>query len=172
MEAAGAFRDTLLGVKVMHAQQWLHGDLKPANIRLVKNPLRSILLDVGTSMRLKVGAMIGPTPGNGGTVGYLAPKRKLNNYDFAINIWAIRVIGYKPTYGNHPWKLSLNPWRNGKSFEQLQPTFQDTYKEIIRKLSNHYQNAKQSPVAGFVHRKYSLHIQTRGRSQRKKQFPH
>lgn len=154
MDAAGVFRDALLGVKVMHDQYWLHGDLKPANIGIIGQPPRSVLLDVGTSARLGADATIQPTPGVGGTVGYLAPERELQEYDRSIDIWAMGIIGYELTYGYHPWKYSVNPWREGKENEKLQPLFREDYAEVIKRLARHYQSARLSPTRGYIHRKY------------------
>ncbi len=61
-EAASAFRDALLGVKFMHDRGWLHRDLKPTNIGLIGTPLRSVLLDVGTSRHIPVGRSLQRKP--------------------------------------------------------------------------------------------------------------
>jgi serine/threonine protein kinase len=62
IEAATAFGAALLGVKVMHDGRWLHRDLKPVNIGLIGRPLRSILLDVGTSRHIYAGGSLPPEP--------------------------------------------------------------------------------------------------------------
>lgn len=152
MKGAAAFRDALLGVKFLHDHRWVHGDLKPANIGLP----RSVLLDTDTSMYLESGDMASPTPGSGGTVDYLAPERELEKYDFAVDIWSMGVIGYELTYGRHPWRLSLNPWRDGEEHESLRPRFRDAYKEAIERLGRHHQRARQSPARGYIHRMYML----------------
>ncbi|KAL9014351.1 MAG: hypothetical protein Q9173_001000 [Seirophora scorigena] len=123
MEAAIVFRDALEGLKSMHDGRWLHHDMKPTNIGLVGSPLRSVLLDVGTSARIQRGVALQPEPGARGTVGYLAPELELKEYDFSIDIWAMGVILYELTYGHHPWNFTLNPWREGKKYEMLRPAF-------------------------------------------------
>lgn len=76
------------GVKVMQDGRWLHRDLKPTNIGLI-GPLRSVLLDVGTSRHIQAGGSLRPEPGTVGTVGYLAPELELEDYDHSIDIWSM-----------------------------------------------------------------------------------
>ena len=151
------FRDALFAVKVLHDQGWLHCDLKPTNIGIIGTPLRSVLLDTGTSAYLKSGAALQPGPGCGGTRGYLAPERELEKYDHSIDIWAMGVILYELTYGNHPWKFTINPWRDEKENEELRPAFRESYQGAIDKMTGDYQSACQSPTEGFIHRRYLMH---------------
>jgi len=111
------------GVKVMHDGRWLHRDLKPTNIGLI-GPLRSVLLDVGTSRHIQAGGSLRPEPGTVGTVGYLAPELELEDYDHSIDIWSMGIILFELTYNYHLWKYAINPWRDGKTNEALRPSFQ------------------------------------------------
>lgn len=72
----------------MQDGRWLHRDLKPTNIGLI-GPLRSVLLDVGTSRHIQAGGSLRPEPGTVGTVGYLAPELELEDYDHSIDIWSM-----------------------------------------------------------------------------------
>ena len=159
MEAARVFRDALVGLKLMHDGRWLHRDLKPANIGLVGSPLRSVLLDVGTSARIPPGTSLQPEPGAQGTVGYLAPELELEQYDHSIDIWAMGIILYQLTYGHHPWKLTINPWRDNKECEKLRPSFQTSYQSAIDKMGRDYDMARRSPAVGFIHRECPLALQ-------------
>ncbi|KAI6447275.1 hypothetical protein MCOR17_010587, partial [Pyricularia oryzae] len=75
-EEAQLFR-SLLQVKVLHDRGWLHGDLKAGNVGIIGTPQRAVLLDIGNAKHLRPGYHLGPTPGSGGTVGYIAPKREM-----------------------------------------------------------------------------------------------
>ncbi|KAL8905547.1 MAG: hypothetical protein Q9207_002573 [Kuettlingeria erythrocarpa] len=151
MEAAIVFRDALVGLRFMHDGHWLHHDMKPTNIGLVGSPLRSVLLDVGTSARIQLGMALQPEPGTRGTVGYLAPELELKEYDFSIDIWAMGVILYELTYGYHPWKFTLNPWREGKKYEMLRPAFRESHRIAVDRMGRDYDMARRSPAVGFIH---------------------
>ncbi|KAK3337153.1 kinase-like domain-containing protein [Cercophora scortea] len=135
MAAARVFRDVLLAVKVLHDQNWLHGDIKPANIGMVGAPSRAVLLDTGHATYLASGVRLNPTPGQGGTLSYLAPEREIEPYDHLTDIWSLGVIGYELTYAHHPWRFALNPWRDDKKeCEDLRPAFRERYQEAIDTL--------------------------------------
>ncbi|KAF2812792.1 kinase-like protein [Mytilinidion resinicola] len=151
IEAATAFRDALLGVKVMHDGRWLHRDLKLTNIGLIVNPLRSVLLDVGTSRHIQAGGSLRPEPGTVGTIGYLAPELELDDYDHSIDIWSMGIILFELTYNYHPWKFSINPWRDGKDNEKLRPSFENSYQNTIDKMARDYKSACASPARGYIH---------------------
>ncbi|KAK3385780.1 kinase-like domain-containing protein [Podospora didyma] len=162
IEAATAFRAALLGVKVMHDGRWLHRDLKPTNIGLIGKPLRSVLLDVGTSKHIQAGGSLRPEPGTVGTVGYLAPELELGDYDHSIDIWSMSIILFELTYNYHPWKYAINPWRDGKTNEALRPSFRKNYQNAMDKMVGDYRNARVSPAKGYIHRECSMSA-SRGR---------
>lgn len=155
-EAANAFRAALLGIKVMHDGCWLHRDLKPTNIGLIGKPLYSVLLDTGTSRHIQAGGSLIPEPGTVGTIGYLAPELELENYDRSIDIWSMGIILFELTYNYHPWKFSINPWRDGEDNEKLRPSFQKTYQNAIDKMARDYKSARSSPVRDYIHRECSM----------------
>ncbi|KAI1420108.1 kinase-like domain-containing protein [Xylaria sp. FL1777] len=152
IEAATAFRTALLGVKVMHDGGWLHRDLKPTNIGLIGKPVRSVLLDVGTSRHIQAGGSLVPAPGTVGTIGYLAPELELEDYNHSIDIWSMGIILFELTYNYQPWKFSINPWRDGKDNEKLRPLFQKSYQDAINKMAGDYKSARASPARGYIHR--------------------
>lgn len=156
IEAASVFRDALLGVKVMHDGHWLHRDLKPANIGFKSNPIRSVLLDIGTSRRIYAGGSLPHKPGMVGTIGYLAPELELEEYGPSIDIWPMAIILFELTYNYHPWKFTINPWREGTNNEQLRPAFMKSYQNAIDKMAKDYQSASKSPTKGYIHREYSM----------------
>ncbi|CZT06995.1 uncharacterized protein RAG0_12573 [Rhynchosporium agropyri] len=153
IEAATAFRSALLGVKFFHSNHWLHQDLKPANIGLVGSGLftRSILLDVGGSRKIAADTSLSPSPGQTGTIGYLAPELELGNYNKSVDIWAMGVILYELTYHRHPWKFAMNPWRCEKENEELRPAFRSRYERAIDIMELDFQSASASPTNGYKH---------------------
>lgn len=135
IDAVRVFHDALLGVKALHDQDWLHGDLKPPNVGVIGTPPRAVLLDVGHAARFKPGFTLCPTPGRGGSLNYIAPERERQGYDHAIDIWSLGVIGFELTYGRHPWRFARNPWRDDrKDCERLRPEFAKRYDEAIGML--------------------------------------
>ncbi|KAI1251283.1 hypothetical protein MGN70_005849 [Eutypa lata] len=68
--------------------KWTLGDTLSANgqltnIGLVGTPLRSVLLNFGTSRNIQA---IGSLEHKPGTVSYLAPKLELKTYGYSVNI--------------------------------------------------------------------------------------
>jgi serine/threonine protein kinase len=150
--AACVFRDTLLGVKVLHDNRWLHGDLKPPNIRLIGTPPRPVLLDTGGAVYLELGAALQLTPGSGGTIDYIAPERELEPYNHSVDIWSLGCLGYELTYGYHPWRLALNPWRDDKrECELMRPVFHSRYQKTMEILTRDSRCANSSQQ--FIQRK-------------------
>ncbi len=138
---AALFHDALLGLQFLHANHWLHGDIKPQNIGIIGAPPRAVLLDLGSAMRLELDALIPPTPGRGGTIWYLAPEREMQAYNHLVDVWAMGTMGYELTYGYLPWKFSLNPWRPGEDNERLRPVFDLRYEEAMNSMSQRHEEA-------------------------------
>ncbi|KAL8407616.1 hypothetical protein RB594_006442 [Gaeumannomyces avenae] len=139
---------------VLHAHGYLHGDLKPPNIGLLGTPPRPVLLDTGGAERLELGFTLKPTPGHGGTIGYIAPEREMEEYDHSVDIWSLGVIGYELTYGHHPWKLACNPWHDDvKKSEDLRPAFHKKYQDAMDRLARDFQAATSTsmPSQRFLH---------------------
>ena len=40
---------------------------------------------------------------------------ELKDYDRKVDIWASGIFGTDIFLGHHPWPLSVNPWRTGKT---------------------------------------------------------
>lgn len=119
-------RETMMGLKFLHDNGWMHGDIKPKNIGVqlqgrssldeLGEGARVVLLDLDGSSHLAtvLNQRLLPQPGVGGTVGYLAPERELEYCSYDSDVWAVGVTGYELRYGPHPWKLAENPWRADK----------------------------------------------------------
>ncbi|KAF7861352.1 hypothetical protein EAF04_007917 [Stromatinia cepivora] len=136
-QTARIFRQLLLSVEFLHHHGWLHGDIKPENVGLTKAQsfYDVVLLDIGSSKFVgSQDAFLDPTPGCGGTVRYLAPERELRRYTQKINVWSLGIVGFELIYGYHPWSLVKNPWRIGRDFERLRPSFNDSYEDAMSLL--------------------------------------
>ncbi|MFT7076014.1 MAG: tetratricopeptide (TPR) repeat protein [Planctomycetota bacterium] len=80
----------------LHAAGWVHGDVKPANIRLDSSG-RAILVDLGFARRTGSGGA--PL----GTPGYLAPERTTGGPPRAsADLFALGVTLYELLTGEHP----------------------------------------------------------------------
>ncbi|KAL8318530.1 hypothetical protein RB597_005693 [Gaeumannomyces tritici] len=148
--AAGrVFRDALMSAKILHDWGWLHGDLKPANIGVIgasSAQQRAVLLDVGHAVHLGPGSSLRPRPCTGGTLDYLAPEREMENYDYAVDIWGLGIVGFQLTYGRHPWRFARNPWRHDRKGDgDLRRDFMARYDEAMDMLASHAREAQPSP---------------------------
>jgi serine/threonine protein kinase len=150
-EAALLLQDALKGVWFLHQHGFIHGDLKPQNIAIHKGT-RAVLLDIGTALPFAPAETLYPTPGNGGTVPYLAPEREMTTqpspalqnrradvsrvyeigFDCRIDVWAMGVVFYQLKYKKHPWNLAHNAWR--EKYETLQPEWDDRYEVAMTML--------------------------------------
>lgn len=101
------------------------------------SPPRAVPIDLGGAEHIPAaGGSLPPSPGAGGTVGYLSPERELEEYGLPSDIWAMGVVGYELSYGRHPWRFfSLNPFRPGPAFESSRPAFHKAYESAMRVLN-------------------------------------
>jgi serine/threonine protein kinase len=131
--------DILGAANFLHRNNWMHGDLKPANIgiRTWTAECKSIvLLDLDDAEESPFPGRHHPArPGTGGTIGWLAPEREMTGYNELADIWSIGVIAIEMIWGRHPWRQWKNPWRTGSEASQLQKEFQDMYGEAIESLN-------------------------------------
>ncbi|KAI1977923.1 hypothetical protein LOZ53_003418 [Ophidiomyces ophidiicola] len=134
---ADLFYEALLGLNFLHSHNWIHSDIKPNNIGIsIGGAPRAVLLDLDNSIKLQPGCFLPATPGQGGTVNYLAPERELQEHDSLVDVWSMGIVGFELLYRYHPWKLALNPWRSGEQFETWRPAFHRLYGKTIQKLEH------------------------------------
>lgn len=127
------FCEALCGLQFLHSKGWMHGDLKPQNIGIAYNPLRAVLLDLGSAR--EVYGIINPSQRRpGGTVPYLSPEREIHDCGMPADIWAMGVIGFQLTRGSLPWQFSRNPWRHDEDDKDLQAAFKEKYEEALALL--------------------------------------
>ena len=155
IEAAAIFRAVLLGVKVIYNRRWLYRDLKLTNIGLIGKPLYSVLLDVSISRYIQAGGSLRPKLGIVSIIGYLAPKLKLEDYNYSIDIQSIGIILFKLIYNYYLQKFSINLQRDGKDNKKLYPSFRKSYQNAINKMARDYKSACASLARGYIYCKCS-----------------
>ena len=146
--AARLFFDALLGLQFLHSHNWIHGDIKPANIGITGFESRAVLLDLGSAIRADPKSLIPPTPGKGGTVPFLAPEREMEGYNRSIDTWAMGVVGFQLTYGAHPWELAVNPWCPGH--QNRRSTFNLKYEKAITLMSQQHPQTATSHSPQYI----------------------
>lgn len=97
-----ALTDVAGGLAALHAAGWVHGDVKPENLRL-SDEGRATLIDVGLAWR--PGAEDGAARGRG-TLAYLAPELARGEPgSAAADVFALGVVMYELGTGRHPIAL-------------------------------------------------------------------
>jgi serine/threonine protein kinase len=124
------FHSALQGVRFLHSHGWIHRDLKPQNIGYTGS--QAVLLDVDGAIKLDRGTLAPATPGNGGTVPYLAPEREMQDYDDRVDVWSMGLILSELLFSSHPWMSFKNPWRAGH--EHLRSKFHELYEQHMKKI--------------------------------------
>ena len=101
-----AFHQILLGIRALHLTGFIHRDIKPGNLGIVKLSITEIsvvILDYGQAVRSQ---SCKPTPGKIGTIPYLAPEMEVKEYGQGVDMWACGVIGRQlfDTDGRLEWQ--------------------------------------------------------------------
>ena len=87
------------GLAALHAAHWMHGDIKPENIRLDEEG-QAVLLDLGFARRTDQPAQ----DRRPGSIAYLAPEMARGSAgDAASDVFALAVVGYELATGVHPF---------------------------------------------------------------------
>ena len=124
----------------LHANKWIHGDIKPPNIGLHhwnSENASIVLLDTEDAIYAPQGYALS-TPGRSGTVGWLSPEREMGQFDYSTDVWAIGVVALRMLLGKHPWQFSINPWRQGQEFESYRGRFHTEYDRVTQVITSNY----------------------------------
>ncbi|PCD21230.1 STE protein kinase [Fusarium graminearum] len=120
----------------LHANNWIHGDVKPMNIGVRKWDLDQtsiVLLDTEDAIHVPRGITT-VTPGTKGTVGYVSPERELGECTPTTDVWAVGVVAIWMLLGRHPWQYRVNPWREGEAFEGKRWLFHRHYDDGVKSI--------------------------------------
>lgn len=105
-----AFLLVLQGVRYLHSHNWVHGDIKPANI-LIDERLQPYLSDFGSAFNLSR-ASSAPAAELGwiGTAGYMAPEllRQESAPSIASDVFALGVTLYELLAGKRAFATDVN----------------------------------------------------------------
>ncbi|KAJ4214306.1 hypothetical protein NW759_010323 [Fusarium solani] len=124
----------------LHANKWIHGDIKPPNIGVHhwnSEKASIVLLDIEDAIHAPQGFALS-TPGCSGTVGWLSPEREMGQFDYTADVWAIGVAALRMLLGKHPWQFSVNPWREGHEFEGYRERFHAEYDRVTQVITSNY----------------------------------
>lgn len=108
--------DVLIGLRVLHNMDLLHGDIKPDNILIDKNN-RAVLADFGLTRNFKQHVLQGVI----GTPTYQAPESYDNKYrlDERVDIFNVGIVLYEMLSARHPFAVSRNDVETAKNTMML-----------------------------------------------------
>ncbi|QIW94595.1 hypothetical protein AMS68_000113 [Peltaster fructicola] len=102
LDKTALFVQILMGMDSLQRARIIHRDIKPENLVVVlSNPPRAAIIDFGQAIFQddeKRGGIV-PTPGRGGTIGYLAPEQENPTYSSdglfgcPIDVFALGLVG-------------------------------------------------------------------------------
>ena len=129
-------RQLLLGLNYLHNERGLlHGDIKPANILLFRNPVSgkyiAKICDFGFADFVKPGESL-PFSGLRGSLGYFAPEQ-LNRQDYGsgVDMFVLGVISYTLLCGYEPFYPSNLVGKLGGSADEEILKFDSPYWDSI-----------------------------------------
>ncbi|KXS98074.1 hypothetical protein AC578_1465 [Pseudocercospora eumusae] len=137
------FAQLMQGLTALHAAGFLHGDLKPLNLGLVKvSPPQLAILDIDDVQDIREAtdknSCVACTPGYLGTPGFLAPERECEGgkYGLPSDIWAAGCVGLRLFDDQHLHK-PLNPYRTPSRLSDAAITSEKAdYQRVLASLKD------------------------------------
>ncbi|TWU70493.1 hypothetical protein ED733_000624 [Metarhizium rileyi] len=132
-------KSILKALLFLHSHQWIHGDIKLANIGIRdwnETSASVVLLDLDDAMYAPTGH-VSAAAGLTGTVGWLSPERELDGFTATSDVWAVGVVAIWLLFGRHPWPCLVNPWRAGLEYEKHQPQFHKNFGKAVANIRRH-----------------------------------
>ena len=139
-DAAIVMKGLFSGLKYIHSYGYIHRDIKPDNVLLLRdNDYSSVqIADFGLGMKMGLGV----SQENNircGTVIYMSPEQATtNNYSMHVDVWACGIILYTLLTGQHPL-FKQNDTQEEYINKILKPTwvFPDGFGELAKDLFLH-----------------------------------
>mmetsp|Transcript_2486 Transcript_2486/g.5432 ORF Transcript_2486/g.5432 Transcript_2486/m.5432 type:complete len:749 (-) Transcript_2486:70-2316(-) len=101
-------KQTLRALAFMHANRFVHKDLKPQNIMMVDDTSSSVkVIDFGLAELFDKGSEYARSVG--GTLLYMAPEVFKREITFKVDIWATGVVMYNLITGEFPFQGTWPP---------------------------------------------------------------
>ncbi|KAL9601230.1 MAG: hypothetical protein Q9219_002635 [cf. Caloplaca sp. 3 TL-2023] len=103
------FTEACLGLQAVHQSGWVHRDIKPQNLLVVRHsPPRAIVADFGSATQIG-GAGLIAKPATCGTIGWVAPELEnpifAPRYTQAVDVWSMGAVGCFLFYNTRmPWE--------------------------------------------------------------------
>ena len=140
------FAQVAKGLQALHDARICHRDIKPANLGIVslQSP-HAIVFDYGAAHEVDDASpyALKARPGDGGTVGYLAPEKEAaqGRYGLPADVWSLGCVGYQIFHRLRlPWGHKFNPWRDPSTLEEDQRALvaglKAEYKGLVSRLQN------------------------------------
>ncbi|KAL8991878.1 MAG: hypothetical protein Q9169_007571 [Polycauliona sp. 2 TL-2023] len=136
------FYQSCLGLQAVHAGDWIHCDIKPANLYVQNfSPPRAVVGDFDRATQCAPSSGLLAEPGTQGTIGWLAPElenpRFAPTYNQAIDVWSMGAVGAFLFFGKEkmPWSgRAHNIFRDVRDIRNDMPVLhcEDSLRELER----------------------------------------
>lgn len=160
--AINVFRHIVKAVAYVHQQGIIHGDIKPENVLLTKDPFSVVkLCDFGLSrnatdvryFRHTGSVSKVPFENQVGTMGYVAPEMyKSQHFGQAIDMWALGIMLFRCLVGYAPFFPAAKCAMETLKFNETDwEGFSDQCQDFVRNLLHPNPNDRLTAMAALSH---------------------